>query len=130
MGVRHDGGEGGGRNWLPFGVRGLAPRWFETEATAYLRSGAGVGARLNFKYEVLFTPRLILEPEVGANLYSRRDSERGIGKGLYDINAGLRLRYEITRKCAPTSGCTRTGSLAVPLTSHRRAAGNAAKPRR
>lgn len=106
VGVRHDGGEGGGRNWLALGVQGLAPYWFETEATAYLRSGGGLGARLNFKYEVLFTPRLILEPEVGANLYSRRDPEAGTGTGLSDVNAGLRLRYEITRKFAPYIGVT------------------------
>jgi copper resistance protein B len=106
LGVRHDSGQGGGRNWLAFGVQGLAPYWFETEATAYLRSGGGLGARLNVKYEVLFSSRLILEPELGANLYSRADPEKGTGKGLSDINAGLRLRYEITRKIAPYIGVT------------------------
>lgn len=106
LGIRHDGGEGGGRNWLAFGVQGLAPYWFETEATAYWRSGSGAAVRLNAKYEVLFTPRLILEPELGANLYSREDPERGTGEGLSDISAGLRLRYEITRKFAPYVGVT------------------------
>lgn len=106
LGVRHDGGEGGGRNWLAVGVQGLAPYWFETEATAYWRSGSGVAARFNAKYEVLFTPRLILEPELGANLYSRADPERGTGEGLSDISAALRLRYEITRKFAPYVGVT------------------------
>ena len=106
LGVRHDGGQGGGRNWLAFGVQGLAPYWFETEATAYWRSGSGAAARLNAKYEVLFTPRLILEPELGANLYSRADPERGTGERLSDISAALRLRYEITRKFAPYVGVT------------------------
>lgn len=106
LGVRHDSGEGGSRDWLAFGVQGLAPYWFETEATAYWRSGGGLAARFAVKYEVLFTPRLILEPELGANLYSRADPERGIGKGLSDLNAGLRLRYEITRKFAPYIGVT------------------------
>ena len=104
LGVRHDSGEGGGRNWLAVGVQGLAPYWFETEATAYWRPGSGLAARLNVKYEILFTPRLILEPELGANLYSRADPERATGKGLSDINMGLRLRYEITRKFAPYIG--------------------------
>jgi copper resistance protein B len=106
LGVRHDGGEGGGRNWLAFGVQGLAPYWFESEATAYWRPGSGLAARLNVKYEILFTPRLILEPELGANLYSRADLDRATGKGLSDINMGLRLRYEITRKFAPYIGVT------------------------
>lgn len=106
LGVRHDGGEGGGRNWLAFGVQGLAPYWFETEATAYWRSGGGAAARFNVRYELLFTSRLILEPELGANLYGRADPERGTGEGLSDISAALRLRYEITRKFAPYVGVT------------------------
>lgn len=106
LGIRHDAGEGGGKDWLAFGVQGLAPYWFETEATAYWRPNGGLAARFAVKYEVLFSSRLILEPELGANLYSRADRERGIGKGLSDINAGLRLRYEITRKFAPYIGVT------------------------
>lgn len=106
LGVRHDTGEGRSRDWVAFGVQGLAPYWFETEATAYWRSGSGLAARLSAKYEVLFTPRLILEPELSANLYSRADPERGTGSGLSDVSAGLRLRYEITRKFAPYIGVT------------------------
>ena len=106
VGVRHDSGEGKSRNWLAFGVQGLAPYWFETEATAYWRPGSGLAARLSVKYEVLFTSRLILEPEVEANLYSRSDPEREIGSGLSDISAGLRLRYEVTRQFAPYIGVT------------------------
>ncbi len=106
LGIRHDSGEGKSRNWLAFGVQGLAPYWFETEATAYWRGGSGLALRLNAKYEVLFTSRLILEPEVGANLYSRSDVERGTGSGLSDINLGLRLRYDLTRQIAPYVGVT------------------------
>lgn len=106
LGLRHDSGEGGSRDWLAFGVQGLAPYWFETEATAYWGSGGVLAARLNLKYEVLFTARLILEPEIEANLYSRADPDKGTGKGLSDISAGLRLRYEVTRKFAPYIGVT------------------------
>lgn len=106
LGIRHDAGEGGGRDWLAFGVQGLAPYWFETEATAYWRSGGELAARFAVKYEILFTSKVILEPELGANLYSRADPERGTGKGLSDLGFGLRLRYEITRKFAPYIGVT------------------------
>lgn len=106
LGIRHDSGEGESRNWLAFGVQGLAPYWFETEATAYWRPGSGLAARLSAKYEVLFSSRLILEPEVEANLYSRSDAERETGSGLSDISAGLRLRYEVTRQFAPYIGVT------------------------
>ncbi|WP_229452054.1 copper resistance protein B [Massilia niastensis] len=97
LGVRHDSG-----------VQGLAPYWFETETTAYWRSGDGWPARFNVKYELLFTSRVILEPELGMNLYSRTDPDRGTGGGLSSMDAGLRLRYEITRKFAPYVGVTWT----------------------
>ena len=105
LGVRHDTGGGNSRNWLAFGVRGLAPYWFDTEATAYW-SGGTLGARFNVRYELLFTQQLILEPEVEANLYSKSDAARGLGSGLSDLELGLRLRYEIRRQFAPYIGVT------------------------
>jgi copper resistance protein B len=105
LGVRHDTGGGDSRNWLAFGVRGLAPYWFDTEATAYW-SGGRIAARFNVRYELLFTQRLILEPEVETNLYSKSDPARGLGSGLSDLELGLRLRYEIRRQFAPYVGVT------------------------
>lgn len=105
LGVRHDNGGGHSRNWIAFGVRGLAPYWFDTTATTYWSEGT-LAARLNVRYELLFTQRLILEPEVEANLYSRADPTRGLGSGLSDLELGLRLRYEIRRQFAPYVGVT------------------------
>lgn len=103
-GIRRDTGDGPGRTWLAAGVRGMAPYWFETEATAYLGSGGALAARLEARYELLFTQRLILQPKLEANVYSEDDTERGIGSGLSDLNLGLRLRYEIRRQFAPYVG--------------------------
>lgn len=104
LGLRHDNGLGGSKNWLAVGIQGLAPYWFETEATAYMGSGGSLAARLEARYELLFTQRLILEPKLETNLYSKNDVDRGVGSGLSDISAGLRLRYEITRQFAPYIG--------------------------
>ena len=104
LGVRHDNGNGPSKNWLAVGVQGLAPYWFETEATAYVGSGGALAARLGVRYELLFTQRLILEPKLETNLYSKNDAERGIGSGLSDVEFGLRLRYEISRQFAPYIG--------------------------
>jgi copper resistance protein B len=115
LGVRHDTGGGGSRNWLAAGVRGLAPYWFDVEATAYARPGGEFAAQFDARYEVLFTQRLILEPQLEGNLYSRADPARGTGAGLSDIEFGLRLRYEIRRQFAPYVGVTwnrRVGSTA------------------
>jgi copper resistance protein B len=104
LGVRHDFGEGPTRNWAAFGVQGLAPYWFELEATAYVGSSGRTAARLRADYELLFTQRLILQPELEANLHGRSDPARGIGSGLTDAKLGLRLRYEIRREFAPYIG--------------------------
>ena len=45
------------------------------------------------------------------NFYSQADPERDLGSGLADIDAGLRLRYEITRKVAPYIGVTYAGKF-------------------
>lgn len=115
LGVRHDTGGGESRNWLAAGVRGLAPYWFDVEATAYARPGGEFAARFDARYEVLFTQRLILEPQLEGNLYSHADTALGTGTGLSNIEFGLRLRYEIRRQFAPYIGVTwnrRVGSTA------------------
>jgi copper resistance protein B len=104
LGVRHDFGVGPGRTWAAFGVEGTAPYWFETEATFYVGQGGRTAARVAAEYEARFTQRLILQPSVEANLYGRNDSRRGVGSGLSNVEAGLRLRYEIRREFAPYVG--------------------------
>ena len=104
LGVRRDFGVGPGRSWAAFGVQGIAPYWFNIEATGYVGSGQRTAARLKLEYELLLTQRLILQPEFEANLYGRSDPARRIGSGLSDASLGLRLRYEIRRQFAPYIG--------------------------
>lgn len=104
LGVRHDFGQGPDRTWAAFGVQGLAPYWFDTEATLYVGEGGRTAARVQFEYEELLTQRLILQPKVEVNLYGRNDPQRAIGSGISDAEFGLRLRYEIKRQIAPYIG--------------------------
>ncbi|MEO5812579.1 MAG: copper resistance protein B [Rhodanobacter sp.] len=104
LGVRHELGDGPTRNWAAFGIQGLAPYWFELEATAYVGSSGRTAARLRAEYELLFTQRLILQPEFEVNLYGKSDPARRIGSGVSDAQLGLRLRYEIRRQFAPYVG--------------------------
>lgn len=103
-GARQDFGEGPSRTWGTFGVQGLAPYWFEIEATLYAGEQGRTAARLKAEYELLLTQRLILQPEAEVNLYGKSDRERGLGSGLSDFEAALRLRYEIRREFAPYVG--------------------------
>jgi copper resistance protein B len=103
-GVRHDFGEGPSRTWAAFGVQGLAPYFFEVEATAYLGEGGRTAARFSSEYDLLLTQRLVLQPQIELSLYGKSDPENGIGSGLSDVQFGLRLRYELRREFAPYVG--------------------------
>jgi len=103
-GARHDFGEGPSRNWLGVGVQGLAPYFFEVEATAYVGDGGRTAARLRVEYELLFTQRLILQPAIELNAYGKDDPANRIGSGVSDLEASLRLRYEFRREFAPYIG--------------------------
>ena len=112
LGLRNDAGSGRpARNWLAFGVQGLAPYWFELEATAYVGEGGRSALRLNAEYELLITRRIVLQPRAEASLYARDDREAHIGRGVSSGHVGLRLRYEINRQFAPYIGVERAGAV-------------------
>jgi copper resistance protein B len=92
------------RRWAAFGIEGLAPYWFDVSATFYARGAGHFAVKLVTSYDELLTQRVILQPSVELNLYTRSDPAREIGAGLSDLDAGVRLRYEITRKLAPYVG--------------------------
>jgi copper resistance protein B len=111
VGVRHEFRPGPGRTWAAIGVQGLAPYWFEVEATGYVGEGGRTQLRLEVEYELLLTNRLVLQPLVELDFYGKADPERGIGSGLSDMDAGFRLRYEIRREFAPYAGVVWTRSF-------------------
>lgn len=112
LGVRHDFGQGPSRQWLAAGVQGLAPYWFETQATLYAGPQGRTALRLEASYDLRFTQRLILAPELELNVYGKDDPRRGIRSGLSDMEAGLRLRYEFSRRFAPYVGVNWTRRFA------------------
>ncbi|HEY2624054.1 MAG TPA: copper resistance protein B [Dyella sp.] len=114
VGVRQDFGQGPNRQWAAFGVQGLAPYWFETQATFYVGEQGRTAARFEANYDLRFTQRLILSPKLELNVYGRDDPQRGISSGLSDLEAGLRLRYEFSRKFAPYIGINWTRRFGTP----------------
>ncbi|MFK2902865.1 copper resistance protein B [Dyella ginsengisoli] len=104
LGVRRDIGVGPGRTWAAVGVEGLAPYFFDVEATAYVGQSGRTAARFRATYDVLLTQRLILTPEFELNAYGKADPARRLGAGVSDASLGLRLRYEIRREIAPYVG--------------------------
>ena len=103
-GVRHDFGDGPGRSWASFGFQGLSPYWFDIQATGYVGESGRTALRFEGEYDLLLTQRLVLQPDVKVSFYGKKDPAREIGAGLSDIDAGLRLRYDFSRKFAPYIG--------------------------
>ena len=104
LGGRYDSGEGPDRAWLAFGIQGLAPYWFEVDATGYVGGGGRFAFNLEAEYELLLTQKLILQPRIEVDWYRQSDVERGIGSGVSEAALGLRLRYEFRRELAPYLG--------------------------
>lgn len=92
------------RNWLAVGVRGLAPYHFDIDIAAFIGDAGRTSIRADADYEILFTQRLILVPEIEVDWFGEDDPEHVIGSGLSSIELGLRLRYEIRREFAPFIG--------------------------
>jgi copper resistance protein B len=110
-GLRYDLDSAPSRGWAAFGVEGLAPLFFHVSATGYISDRGYLAGKLEGNYDLLLTQTLILQPQLEMNFYSKDDPARMVGSGLSDLDAGLRLRYEITRKVAPYIGVTYENKL-------------------
>ncbi len=110
-GIRHDFRPEPTRTFAAFGVQGLAPLWFEVEATAYVSEDGDLSASLEAEYDLLLSQRLILQPRFETSIAVQEVEEYGIGQGINDIVLGLRLRYEISRKFAPYIGISWTQKI-------------------
>ena len=120
-GIRADIDSQPSRTWGAFGIQGLAPQFFDVEATAYVSDQGHLAAKLEGYYDLLITQRLILQPQAEANFYSKADAARRVGTGLAELDAGLRLRYEFDRKFAPYIGVAYEGRFGETATFARNA---------
>ena len=94
-----------------FGIQGIAPYWFDVQAAGFVSQRGEVSARLEVEYDLLLTQRLILQPRLETNAAIQEVKSLGIGRGINDLELGLRLRYEITRQFAPYIGVSWTNQF-------------------
>ena len=52
----------------------------------------------------MLTQQWVLSPEIEINFHGKNDEAREVGSGLSNIEAGIRLRYEVKREFAPYIG--------------------------
>lgn len=106
-GIRQDFRPGPAQTWAAIGIQGLAPYWFEIEATAYVGASGRTQARFEIEYELLLTNRFVLQPLLDVELSGKSDPARGVGAGITETQTGFRLRYEGRRReIAPYLGVT------------------------
>jgi copper resistance protein B len=107
-GVRYDRAYGSGRDrdrtFGVLGLQGTAPYRFDTDLALFVSEDGDVSARLQFEHELLLTQRLVLQPRLEINAAAQRVRAWGVGRGIDDVQLGLRLRYEIRRQFAPYVG--------------------------
>ncbi|WP_206241114.1 copper resistance protein B [Novosphingobium terrae] len=117
-GVRQDFGQGPARTHAMVALEGLAPYRFDVLAQAYLSDRGEVSARLEVSADQRITRKLVLQPRGEVLLAAQDLPGQRLGAGLSSAEAGLRLRYEFTRKFAPYVGVNwewlpgRSGDLA------------------
>lgn len=92
------------RHWLALGLHGLAPWFIDVDADLYIGESGRSALRLEASHEILFTQRWILEPALELDAHGRDDPARAAGAGLSSLSAGMRLRYDISRKFSPYVG--------------------------
>lgn len=112
-GVRFDDRPRPSRSYAVLGIQGLAPYWFEINASAFVSDKGDISARLEAEPDLLLTQRLILQPRLETNLAAQKVKELGVGPGVSNIELELRLRYEIRRELAPYLGVSWTRTLGV-----------------
>ena len=109
-GVRQD-FKPGGRTYLTLGTEGLLPYWFQVGAAAFVSTQGEVLGRVEGRYDLRLTQRLILQPRVELNFAAQDTRATRTGAGLSNAELGLRLRYEIRREFAPYIGVSYERSL-------------------
>ncbi|RYZ80626.1 MAG: copper resistance protein B [Proteobacteria bacterium] len=106
-GLKYDAGEFAGRGYAAFGLKGLAPYWFESQATLYVGEQGIILLNAELEYDLLFTQRLILSPRLEIAAQTQSEDDHGTMSGFTKAHYGLRLRYEIWRQFAPYIGIER-----------------------
>jgi len=103
-GLRYDFKPNPSRVYATVGVEGLAPSFFDLEGALFLSNKGELLARAEGYYDQRITQRLILQPRVELDFAAQNSRATGVGAGLSDAEAGVRLRYDIRREFSPYIG--------------------------
>ncbi len=108
------------RTHLVMGLQGLLPNLFELNLQGFVNHRGTLAARVEASYDAYITQRLVLQPRVELNFAANADRPARVGKGLTNIETGLRLRYEITREVSPYVGISYERAVGETSTLYQR----------
>ncbi len=86
------------------GFEGLIPYRYEIKSALFISQNGDLSARFTITKNYLVTQRLVFQPRFETNAAIQRVEKFTTGRGLNNIELGLRLRYEIRREFAPYLG--------------------------
>lgn len=107
LGYRREIRDEDSRNWASIGLVGLAPYWFEVDASLFLGENGNSLLDIEAEYDLLVTQRLVIQPRLDVHAYGKTDEVMRQGAGLSTVKAGFRMRYEFDRQLAPYFGVER-----------------------
>lgn len=84
-----------------FGLHGLAPYFFETNAYLYIGEDDFVGLKLETERDLLLTQKLIMQPFVELDVILNDQAANAKKTGLSHATLGLETRYELSKKLMP-----------------------------
>ncbi|TAK02414.1 MAG: copper resistance protein B, partial [Candidatus Manganitrophaceae bacterium] len=79
IGGRYDVRPDPSRGYAVLGIEGLAPYFFEVDAAAFVSNKGDASARVEARYDLLLTQRLIVRPSVELNFAAQEVKELDIG---------------------------------------------------
>jgi copper resistance protein B len=85
-------------------LQGIAPQFVEVELESFYNQYGNVLGRLTLRRDFLLSQRLILTPRFEVDVTKDAMPKRSIKPGVYELEAGMRLRYELAREFAPYIG--------------------------
>ncbi len=86
------------------GVEGLVPYNYEVESALFISQNGDVSGRFSITKDFLVTQRWIIQSRFETSIAAQRVERFTTGRGLNNIEYGLRLRYDISRKFGPYVG--------------------------
>lgn len=86
------------------GFEGMAPYWLEIEPALAIDSKGRLSGRLAVTRDIRVTQRALLEFSTELNAGVQAIPEYGLGRGVRDMEFGVRLRRELRREVAPYLG--------------------------